>query len=95
MHAVLTDVSKPEQMDDLAQQTLQKFGAVHVLCNNAGIYFAGESSWKNSLSDWQWILGVNLMGVVHGIRTFIPRMLARGGEGHVVNVSSMSAVVPA
>jgi NAD(P)-dependent dehydrogenase (short-subunit alcohol dehydrogenase family) len=68
VHAVRTDVSKAEQVEALAKQTLSKYGAVHVLCNNAGIAtgVGGDASWKSPLNDWQWILGVNLMGVVHG-----------------------------
>jgi NAD(P)-dependent dehydrogenase (short-subunit alcohol dehydrogenase family) len=79
VHAVMTDVSKPEQVDDLAKQTLRKYGAVHVLCNNAGIGgiggIDGGASWESSLDDWRWILGVNLMGVVHGLRSFLPIMI--------------------
>jgi len=63
VHAVVTDVSKPEQVEQLAEQTLRKYDAVHVLCNNAGIGSPGGlTSWTNTLNDWQWILGVNLMG---------------------------------
>jgi NAD(P)-dependent dehydrogenase (short-subunit alcohol dehydrogenase family) len=92
-HAVLTDVSQPEQVDDLAKQTLQRFGAVHVLCNNAGIYLGGEPSWTSSLSDWRWMLGVNLMGAVHGIRSFLPIMLRQDSEAHIVNTASMGGLV--
>src|SRR5208282_2295846 len=72
VHAVVTDVSKPEQVEALAKETLKKYGAVHVLCNNAGIGAGGHPSWTSTLDDWKWILGVNLMGVIHGIRTFMP-----------------------
>ena len=66
---------------------------MHVLCGNAGIYFAEENSWKNSLSDWQWILGVNLMGAVHGIRSFLPIMIEQDTEAHIVNTASMGGLV--
>jgi NAD(P)-dependent dehydrogenase (short-subunit alcohol dehydrogenase family) len=96
VHAVRTDVSKPEQVDELARQTLKKYGAVHVLCNNAGIAtgVGGGASWKSSLNDWHWILGVNLMGVVHGIRTFLPVMIEQDTEAHIVNTASLAGLIP-
>jgi NAD(P)-dependent dehydrogenase (short-subunit alcohol dehydrogenase family) len=89
--AVETDVTKPEQVDRLAERTLAAFGAVHVVCNNAGV-FAGGLSWSQPLADYQWVLGVNMWGVIHGVRTFVPIMLAQGDEGHVVNTASMAAL---
>ncbi len=88
--AVRTDVSKAEEVAALADQTLATFGAVHVLCNNAGV--GGESApvWEIPLEGWQWTFGVNLWGVIHGIRTFVPIMLRQGTEGHVVNTASMA-----
>src|SRR5262245_25415542 len=65
VHAVVADVSKAEDIDALAAAALQKYGAVHVLCNNAGVAAGGWPTWESTLHDWQWILGVNLMGVVH------------------------------
>ena len=96
VHAVHTDVSKPEQVDELAKQTLEKYGAVHVLCNNAGIAtgVGGGASWKSPLNDWQWILGVNLMGVVHGIRAFLPLMIEQDSEAHIVNTASLAGLIP-
>lgn len=96
VHAVRTDVSKPEQVDELARQTLKKYGAVHVLCNNAGIAtgIGGAASWKSSLNDWHWILGVNLMGVVHGIRSFLPVMIEQDTEAHIVNTASLAGLIP-
>lgn len=88
---VETDVTKPEQVDRLAQRTLETFGGVHVVCNNAGV-FAGGLCWSQPLEDYQWVLGVNMWGVIHGIRTFVPIMLERGDEGHVVNTASMAAL---
>lgn len=94
VHPVVTDVSKPEQVDDLARQTLQKYGAVHVLCNNAGIFVSRGTSWTSSLDDWQWIVGVNLMGVVHGLRAFLPIMIEQNSEAHIVNTSSIRGLIP-
>jgi NAD(P)-dependent dehydrogenase (short-subunit alcohol dehydrogenase family) len=93
--AVATDVSRPEQVEQLAEQTLRAYGAVHVLCNNAGVGTGGSGpSWTSSLKDWQWILGVNLMGVVHGIRTFLPIMVQQDTEAHIVNTASLAGLVP-
>src|SRR5580704_17515505 len=96
VHAVRTDVSKPEQVDELAKQTVEKYGAVHVLCNNAGIAtgVGGGASWKSPLNDWHWILGVNLMGVVHGIRAFLPVMIEQDTEAHIVNTASLAGLIP-
>jgi NAD(P)-dependent dehydrogenase (short-subunit alcohol dehydrogenase family) len=89
--AVETDVTKQESVDRLAQRTLDAFGGVHVVCNNAGV-FAGGLCWSQPLADYEWVLGVNMWGVVHGVRTFVPIMLERGEEGHVVNTASMAAL---
>jgi NAD(P)-dependent dehydrogenase (short-subunit alcohol dehydrogenase family) len=88
---VPTDVAQAEQVDALAEQTLAAFGAVHVVCNNAGVIAAGLS-WEAPLEDYRWVLGVNLWGVIHGIRAFVPILLERGEEGHIVNTASMAAV---
>jgi NAD(P)-dependent dehydrogenase (short-subunit alcohol dehydrogenase family) len=93
---VVTDVSKPEQVENLAQQTLDAFGAVHIVCNNAGVVGGSAGfgrTWESTLQDWQWILGVNLWGVINGVRTFLPIMLERGDEGHVVNTSSFAGLM--
>jgi NAD(P)-dependent dehydrogenase (short-subunit alcohol dehydrogenase family) len=90
--SVVTDVSKAEEVERLADRAYSRFGAVNVLCNNAGVGMGGLS-WELSIEDWQWVLGVNLWGVVHGIRTFVPRMLASQGEGHIVNTASVAGLV--
>lgn len=90
--AVPTDVGDPSQVEALAESTYARFGAVHVLCNNAGVGVGG-TAWDASLEDWQWCLGVNLWGVVHGIRAFVPRMIAGGDAGHVVNTSSIAGLL--
>ncbi|HEV3135143.1 MAG TPA: SDR family NAD(P)-dependent oxidoreductase [Acidimicrobiia bacterium] len=87
-----TDVSRPEQVDALAALAYERFGAVHLLCNNAGV-FQGGITWQRELGDWEWVMGVNLWGVLHGIRAFVPRMLERGDEGHVVNTSSVAGLI--
>ena len=89
---VRTDVSELAQVEALAARSFEAFGAVHVLCNNAGVAAWGglESA---SHRDWQWVLGVNLWGVIHGIETFVPRMIARGEPGHIVNTASMAGLV--
>jgi NAD(P)-dependent dehydrogenase (short-subunit alcohol dehydrogenase family) len=87
------DVGDAAAVERLADEALDRFGAVHVICNNAGIIRTGRS-WELSLEDWTAVLRVNLLGVVHGVRTFVPLLLASGTEGHVVNVASMAAVLP-
>ncbi len=88
--AVPCDVRFQSSLDDLRDAALKEFGAVHVVCNNAGVARApgGGYMWEYDLNDWSWILAVNVMGVVHGIRAFIPLLLEQGEEGHVVNTSS-------
>jgi NAD(P)-dependent dehydrogenase (short-subunit alcohol dehydrogenase family) len=88
---VLTDVSRADSVAALAERTLDAFGRVHVVCNNAGV-FAGGLSWEAPVSDYEWVLGVNTWGVIHGIRTFVPILLRQGEPAHVVNTASMAAV---
>ncbi|MGH9885025.1 MAG: SDR family NAD(P)-dependent oxidoreductase [bacterium] len=88
---VRTDVSKAEDVERLAQKTLERFGGVHVLFNNAGVAVTGEA-WENSLADWEWVLGVNLWGVIHGIRTFLPILLRQNEPAHVVSTASMAGL---
>jgi NAD(P)-dependent dehydrogenase (short-subunit alcohol dehydrogenase family) len=91
---VPTDVSRAESVQDLADQTLRTFGAVHVVCNNAGVGGGFGKIWEASLQDWQWALDVNLWGVIHGVRTFVPILLEHGEPGHVVNTASVAGLVP-
>jgi NAD(P)-dependent dehydrogenase (short-subunit alcohol dehydrogenase family) len=88
---VLTDVSKAADVQRLADTALLEFGAIHIACNNAGV-FAGGLLWEQSLADYQWQLDVNVWGVIHGIRTFVPIMAAQGEKCHIVNTASMAAV---
>jgi NAD(P)-dependent dehydrogenase (short-subunit alcohol dehydrogenase family) len=89
--AVPTDVSRPEQVQALCDRTLAEFGHVDVVCNNAGVAASGLA-WEHTLADWEWVLGVNLWGVIHGVRTFVPVMLRQGGEGHIVNTASVAGL---
>jgi NAD(P)-dependent dehydrogenase (short-subunit alcohol dehydrogenase family) len=89
--AVPTDVSRADAVAALAERTLEAFGGVHVVCNNAGVFAAGPS-WQAPLSDYEFVLGVNVWGVIHGVRSFVPILLERGEEGHVVNTASMAAL---
>jgi NAD(P)-dependent dehydrogenase (short-subunit alcohol dehydrogenase family) len=85
------DVSRPDHVERLARETYDTFGAAHVLCNNAGVAVIGAVH-ECSLADWQWVINVNLWGVIHGVRAFVPRMLAGGDEGHIVNTASMAGL---
>ena len=93
MHGVLCDVGDERAVEALADETLHRFGAVHVICNNAGILKSGRS-WELSVDDWNTVLRINLLGVINGVRTFVPRILDTGQPGHIVNMASMAAVVP-
>jgi NAD(P)-dependent dehydrogenase (short-subunit alcohol dehydrogenase family) len=85
------DVSQAEQVEGFRDQTLTRLGGVHVVCNNAGVSPLG-AVWENSVADWQWILGVNLWGVIHGVRAFTPHLLAQD-QGHIVNTASVSGLI--
>jgi NAD(P)-dependent dehydrogenase (short-subunit alcohol dehydrogenase family) len=91
---VLCDVSDPASVDALRDRALDQFGAVHVLCNNAGV--SGSSIaplWEAPLDEWDWVVGVNVMGIVHGYRSFIPVMIEQKAPGHVVNTASMAGLI--
>ncbi len=90
--SVLTDVSKLEDIEKLAQKAFDTFGEVHLLCNNAGVAAPG-ALWECILSDWKWVIGVNLWGVINGIQTFLPRMIQQDNEYHIVNTSSMAGLM--
>lgn len=89
------NVSDEAQVGALADAAYRKFGAVHLLCNNAGVAAPAlrAPSWETSAAEWQWVLGVNLVGVAHGVRAFVPRMLAGGDEGHIVNTASVAGLI--
>jgi NAD(P)-dependent dehydrogenase (short-subunit alcohol dehydrogenase family) len=89
--AVRTDTSSEADVQALAAATLDRFGAAHVLCNNAGVVGKGDA-WRGPFSAWEWVVGINLYGVLHGVRAFLPIMEDQG-EGHIVNTASMAGLV--
>jgi NAD(P)-dependent dehydrogenase (short-subunit alcohol dehydrogenase family) len=91
---VVCDVSSPASMDALRDAALDAFGAVHVLCNNAGVGGGNPGPiWDQPPDEWEWVMGVNLRGVVHGIQRFVPIMIEQGQGGHVVNTASIAGLV--
>jgi NAD(P)-dependent dehydrogenase (short-subunit alcohol dehydrogenase family) len=90
--AVRTDVRALESVEELQRRAVDAFGKVHVLCNNAGVG-TGGLLWQQSDADWQWVLGVNLWGVINGVRAFLPSMIAHGEEAHIVNTASVAGLV--
>jgi NAD(P)-dependent dehydrogenase (short-subunit alcohol dehydrogenase family) len=91
---IRVDVSQAGDVERLADETYRAFGAAHVVCNNAGVAVIGAIH-EHTLADWQWVINVNLWGVIHGVRVFLPRMLAGGDEGHFVNTASMAGLTTA
>lgn len=86
------DVSKADEVESLADKSYERFSQVHLLFNNAGVGVTGPS-WTATLDDWQWVLGVNLMGVVHGVKSFVPKMLAQSEAAHIVNTASVAGLL--
>src|SRR5262249_51782117 len=91
--AVPTDAADATSGEALAARAYDELGAVHVLCNNAGVTRPGLA-WEPTLEEWRWVLGVNLDGVFHGVKAFVPRMIEQGEQGHVVNTASVSGLLP-
>ncbi|MDQ6697978.1 MAG: SDR family NAD(P)-dependent oxidoreductase [Actinomycetota bacterium] len=89
---VPTDVSDETAVEALAVASFERFGAAHVICNNAGVTTRADP-WFGPLAAWQWVLGVNLWGVIHGVRAFLPRLIEQG-EGYIVNTASMAGLIP-
>ncbi|MCU1359991.1 MAG: putative oxidoreductase [Ilumatobacteraceae bacterium] len=85
------DTSVEADVQQLAETALQRFGGAHVLCNNAGVWGKGDA-WTGPISTWDWVIGVNLYGVIHGIRAFLPIMQEQG-EGHIVNTASIAGLI--
>jgi NAD(P)-dependent dehydrogenase (short-subunit alcohol dehydrogenase family) len=92
--AQVCDVSRVDEVTSFADAVFERFGQVDVLCNNAGV-FVGGLIWDRPPADFEFVLGANLWGILHGIRAFVPRMLAQGTEGHVVNTSSVAGILGA
>ncbi|MEV6837536.1 SDR family NAD(P)-dependent oxidoreductase [Streptomyces sp. NPDC051133] len=89
VHARVVDVGERDQVVELAEEAYATYGAVHVLCNNAGVGSGAEGRmWEHDPNDWRWAFAVNVWGVFHGVQAFVPRMLTSGQPGHVVNTSS-------
>lgn len=88
-----TDVARADDVEALAEDAYRHFGAVNVLCNNAGIGGSPGAMWELSVDDWRWVIDVDLWSVVHGVRSFVPRMIASGQEAHVVNTASVAGLV--
>jgi NAD(P)-dependent dehydrogenase (short-subunit alcohol dehydrogenase family) len=89
---VVTDVSSEVSVQALAAATVERFGTAHVVCNNAGVMSSADP-WFGPLSTWEWVMGVNFWGVVHGVRAFLPLLVAQG-EGHIVNTASIAGLYP-
>ncbi len=90
--SILTDVSKPGDVEKLAKKTMNTFGEIHLLFNNAGVVAEFGSAWECTLAEWEWVLGVNLWGVIHGIRVFVPIMLNQDSDSHIVNTASTAGL---
>ena len=90
--AVTTDVSRLPSVEELAEAAYRTYGAVHVLCNNAGVAIGGGLEVATH-KDWEWVVGVNLWGVIHGVEAFVPRMIAQKQPGHIVNTASMAGLI--
>jgi NAD(P)-dependent dehydrogenase (short-subunit alcohol dehydrogenase family) len=93
---VVTDTMRKDSLDGLLRDAVSRFGKVHLLFNNAGVVNGGVPVpiWEQADQDWDWVLGVNLHGVRHGLKTFVPHMLAHGEPGHIVNTASIAAFIP-
>ncbi len=95
--AVRSNVMSEDDVNRLADAAFSRFGNVHIVCNNAGVAASAATlrsrAWESSMADWDWTLGVNFMGVLYGVRAFVPRMLENGEEGHIVNTASMAGLL--
>ncbi len=90
--AVKADVTKDSDVNELAAKTISAFGAVHLLCNNAGVGSGTKKIWEYCVNDWKWVVSVNLYGVIHGIRTFVPIMLRQNTPCHILNTASAAGL---
>lgn len=92
-HAKRVNVSSAEEVRALADEAREVFGNVHLLVNNAGVGAPPERLWETTLKDWEWVLGVNLRGVIHGVHAFVPAMLEHGEDAHIVNTASIAGLI--
>ncbi len=92
---VVTDVRKPDELQELARRAIDQYGKVHVICNNAGVITTGggQGVVGAALENWEWVLQVNFWGVLHGVRTFLPILERQGEEGHIVNTASIAGLM--
>jgi NADP-dependent 3-hydroxy acid dehydrogenase YdfG len=91
--AECVDVSNADTVEDLAESAFKHYGKVNVVCNNAGVIENNLATWEYPIEDWNWVLGINIMGVVHGIHSFIPRMIDSDEPGHIVNTASLGGLI--
>ncbi len=91
--AILTDTTRPASVEALARSTFDRFGAVHLLFNNAGVGGVRTKAWEATANEWAWVLGVNVFGVINGVRAFTPSMLKQGEPAHIVNTASVAGFV--
>ncbi len=91
--AVPTDVTKPEDLENLAAKAYERFGSVELLCNNAGVLGPILPSWQQPLENWRWVFDINVQGVVNGIHAFVPKMLEQEGESYVLNTGSIAGMI--
>ncbi len=94
--AILANTMKRDSVQNLLEQSVDAFDRVHILCNNAGVASLGERRpiWEIGDNDWEWVMGVNLWGVLYGLQAFVPHMLEHGEEGHIVNTASLAGLMP-
>ena len=92
-HAIAADVTMPGEVEEFADQVFRDFGNVHLLCNNAGVLGRVQASWEQPLENWRWVFDVNVLGVAHGLHYFLPRMVAAGEEGYVLNTGSVAGLL--
>lgn len=90
---IRVDVAQADSVEALAVAATTRFGQIHLVCNNAGVGGLRRRAWEADLRDWKWVLGVNLWGVIHGVKSFVPRMLAQGDECHMVNTASVAGLL--
>jgi NAD(P)-dependent dehydrogenase (short-subunit alcohol dehydrogenase family) len=89
---VVTNVADAASVDELAAKALGQYGKVHLVCNNAGVLNSAGPIWEASIRDWQWMFGVNIWGVINGVRTFTPILIRQGEESHMVNTASIAGL---